>query len=202
MDKFVQLEKLSELKDKWILTEEEFANEKIRILQSESKQINNNTSQEVLYKQEQIETRNHQTPRQDYNTNSYNPDMQVAPQSTNEFLSFATFFSPSGRMNRSQYWGVLGIYLWLYFLGITVILMMFSEWSKWASEWQMQLLGLCIIIFWLSFTWSQLVISIKRFHDMDQSGWLVLIPFYNFIGPAFIEWTHGSNKYGPDPVAR
>ena len=198
MDKFAQLEKLSELKDKWILTEEEFANEKIGILQSESKQINNNTPQEALYKQEQIETRSYQAPQQNYNTNSYNQNIPTHSQSTNEFFSFATFFSWNGRISRSYFWGVLGVYLGIYIcMLIAMTILEVERGSKYAS-----LFWFCFIIFVICAYWSHMVTSIKRFHDMNQTGWLIFVPLYNFIGPAFIEWTHGPNKYGADPVER
>jgi uncharacterized membrane protein YhaH (DUF805 family) len=55
--------------------------------------------------------------------------------------------------------------------------------------------------------WVSLAISVKRWHDLDKSGWWWLINFVPCIGPlwAFIETgclrgTLGDNDYGPDPT--
>ncbi|HEX8527822.1 DUF805 domain-containing protein [Allosphingosinicella sp.] len=42
--------------------------------------------------------------------------------------------------------------------------------------------------------------AVRRAHDQDKSGWLVLIPIYNLI-LMFIEGTRGPNRFGPDPQA-
>ena len=49
-------------------------------------------------------------------------------------------------------------------------------------------------------------IYLKRFHDLNQSGWLVmgmLVPFYNIYllyRLLLVDGTKGENKYGPDPL--
>jgi uncharacterized membrane protein YhaH (DUF805 family) len=40
-------------------------------------------------------------------------------------------------------------------------------------------------------------VSIRRMHDVDKSGWFILIPFYNLY-LAIIQGTVGSNRFGPD----
>ena len=52
-----------------------------------------------------------------------------------------------------------------------------------------------------------LMLSIKRFHDMDKSGWfslLALVPIVNLaVGLfwlGFIKGTDGANTYGADPL--
>ncbi|MEO5360391.1 MAG: DUF805 domain-containing protein [Nitrospirota bacterium] len=42
--------------------------------------------------------------------------------------------------------------------------------------------------------------GIRRMHDVDKSGWFLLIPLYNLY-LAVTEGTRGDNKYGPDPKA-
>lgn len=46
-----------------------------------------------------------------------------------------------------------------------------------------------------------IIIAIKRFHDMDKSGWwalLTLLPLVSII-IIFIPGTKGSNRFGEDP---
>jgi uncharacterized membrane protein YhaH (DUF805 family) len=43
-----------------------------------------------------------------------------------------------------------------------------------------------------------LSVSVRRMHDVNKSGWFILIPIYNLI-LYFTEGTQGPNKYGPDP---
>ncbi|RYE89849.1 MAG: DUF805 domain-containing protein [Cytophagaceae bacterium] len=43
-----------------------------------------------------------------------------------------------------------------------------------------------------------LAVSVRRMHDVNKSGWFILIPFYNFI-LFCTEGTDGPNEYGPDP---
>jgi uncharacterized membrane protein YhaH (DUF805 family) len=44
-------------------------------------------------------------------------------------------------------------------------------------------------------------VGIRRMHDVEKSGWFLLIPFYNLY-LACIEGTTGPNSYGADPKAR
>ncbi|MFN3943940.1 MAG: DUF805 domain-containing protein [Allosphingosinicella sp.] len=52
-----------------------------------------------------------------------------------------------------------------------------------------------------------LAVQVRRFHDQDKTGWLVLLNLVPFLGffiiVAFmcIEGTRGPNRYGPDPKA-
>ncbi len=67
-------------------------------------------------------------------------------------------------------------------------------------------------LFGLVGLWMQLAVLVKRWHDRDKSGWmvlLILIPIVNIVGViwTFIECgcldgTLGPNKYGPDPKNR
>lgn len=52
-----------------------------------------------------------------------------------------------------------------------------------------------------------LAVTVRRLHDLDKSGWWLLILLVPFIG-AFvllvfmcIEGTRGANRFGPDPLA-
>ncbi len=64
----------------------------------------------------------------------------------------------------------------------------------------------------LVWTWMHVAVLVKRWHDREKSGWmvlLILIPVVNIVGffwtlieCGFLEGTIGPNRYGPDPKPR
>ena len=65
------------------------------------------------------------------------------------------------------------------------------------------LIGLVMVV---ASAYMSITLGIRRFHDLDKSGWLVLlclIPVVNFfvgLYMLFAKGTTGPNKYGPDPL--
>ncbi|MCG6551479.1 MAG: DUF805 domain-containing protein [Candidatus Magnetominusculus sp. LBB02] len=55
-------------------------------------------------------------------------------------------------------------------------------------------------IYQLAVVVPSIAVSIRRLHDVEKSGWFLLIPIYPIV-LAFMEGTKGDNKYGPDPKA-
>jgi uncharacterized membrane protein YhaH (DUF805 family) len=51
-------------------------------------------------------------------------------------------------------------------------------------------------------------VQVRRLHDQDKSGWLILLSFIPYIGGLIllvlmlIDGTPGANRYGPDPKGR
>jgi uncharacterized membrane protein YhaH (DUF805 family) len=76
------------------------------------------------------------------------------------FLAF--YFSPSGRISRSQYW-------LRYFLPVTIVGVMLSLLSLTGNP----VLALLPSLFQLIMFWPHFAILIKRIHDRNKSGWLV-----------------------------
>ena len=67
----------------------------------------------------------------------------------------------------------------------------------------MGLLGL----YWLAIFLPSLAVQVRRFHDQEKSGWMVLLGFVPGVGGLIvlvfmcIEGTRGDNRFGPDPKA-
>lgn len=74
--------------------------------------------------------------------------------------------------------------------------------------------GIIAAVFWVLFTAAiiglitlSVIFGIQRLHDLDQSGWLILlnfIPLANIVMAIFLIFvpgTQGSNKWGPKPPA-
>jgi len=59
---------------------------------------------------------------------------------------------------------------------------------------------------WLGIIIPSLAVQVRRFHDQNLSGWLVLLGFIPYVGALVIlvfmciPGTKGDNRYGPDPL--
>lgn len=108
-------------------------------------------------------------------------------------------FSLNGRIPRSVYWfAEIGTVVLFYF-GWIAATSLFGKDS--AST------PLVFLLFVLMFFWSQIAISVKRFHDLGLSGFwipLLLVPGVGQIVQFFIlglcRGEQGENKYGRDPI--
>ncbi len=128
-----------------------------------------------------------------------------------------TFYSRytdfEGRSRRAEYW-----WYQLYYFGIAVVLAVFAFGlgMDWSTE-EFNLIGyigiLLLALFVLAHIIGGLALSVRRFHDLGQTGWLVLvfliggaIPLVgNLVSIGQLIWfalpgNQGSNKYGPDPL--
>jgi uncharacterized membrane protein YhaH (DUF805 family) len=89
-----------------------------------------------------------------------------------------------GRARRKEYW-----YFALVSAVISLTLIFSGTW-----------LGLPYLdsIYSLAVFIPSLAVGVRRIHDVNKSGWFILIPIYNLI-LFFTEGDTGPNKYGPDP---
>lgn len=110
---------------------------------------------------------------------------------------YATF---SGRAARSEYW-------WFTFF-IVLVYLAFIVFAQIVGE-DSPLVGfaaLALLIFILAMFIPIIAVSVRRLHDLNQSGWfylLVLIPGLGAL--ALTIWfcfkgTAGDNRFGPDPL--
>lgn len=108
-------------------------------------------------------------------------------------------FSFEGRIPRRVYWGYLFGSAFAFFLAIMVLAILFGPDSDATN--------ILTILLYLPLIWTSLAIQVKRWHDRDYSGWMVLIGFIPIVGSiwSFVELgclrgTEGSNSYGQDPT--
>ena len=99
---------------------------------------------------------------------------------------FANLISFEGRIRRAEF-------------AITLILCYFVRSSLLAIFGELNLLSTISSVFLVLIFFSQ---SVKRLHDMDQTGWLAILPVYNPILLLFVDGTRGQNQYGEDPKGR
>lgn len=121
---------------------------------------------------------------------------------------FKAPFSFTGRIRRLEYFlsmiicGALGSVV--YFLGLSLMLAGGSAGGSGGS-----FIGTLISIIVLVFsTWFSLAQGVKRLHDLNKTGWLILlslIPVVNFVFALYLlfaDGTPGPNLYGKDPKNR
>jgi uncharacterized membrane protein YhaH (DUF805 family) len=83
------------------------------------------------------------------------------------------YFSPSGRISRSQYW----LKFVLPYAGITFLLEIIIIISVAAGSVAVAAVFYVLTtIFWLAAFWPSIAIMVKRIHDRNKTGWLVLLP--------------------------
>ena len=145
---------------------------------------------------------------------------------------YGNYANPEGRAQRSAYWWVV-VYQLIIYAVLAIILFMADGgdqlWELLKSVFQGNteaeleedfLLGisgifalLFIVIFGVANILPNIMVQIRRFHDLGQTGWFVLafaalgaLPVFGLIFDiAHIIWfalpgTEGSNEYGPDPL--
>ena len=106
----------------------------------------------------------------------------------------------SGRARRKEYW-----FFVLFYIIIAIVLVMIDSMAGTISA--TTGMGLLSGIFALAMFIPGLAVGIRRLHDINKSGWWILIGLIPFIGPliliifALMAGTAGDNEYGADPKA-
>ena len=100
-----------------------------------------------------------------------------------------TLFSFKGRINRAKYWGMHLL------IGVgTVIGFLICSYINNSAVFALFLLYI------ISAAWVGLAVNVKRWHDLDKSGWSELTRVTAFFELGFREGTRGPNRFGPDPL--
>ncbi len=116
----------------------------------------------------------------------------------------------SGRSRRMEYW-MFVLFVTLVFIGgIAVIFALAGSAEALESGGGDPSPGIIggiafLGIFYLAILVPMLAVQVRRFHDQDKSGWMVLLNFIPYVGGLVVfvfmcmEGTRGPNQYGPDP---
>lgn len=109
----------------------------------------------------------------------------------NGFRNYVTF---SGRASRSEFW------YWTLFTVLASIVAGILDGALIESE-----LGMFGPLVSLLLMLPSLAVAVRRLHDLDRTGWWVLIAFTLIGIILLLIWdcmrgTTGSNRFGPDPV--
>jgi uncharacterized membrane protein YhaH (DUF805 family) len=105
----------------------------------------------------------------------------------------------SGRSRRKEYW--------MFVLGVIIaeIVLSIVERVLGLSGMVGGVYGPLILILLLALIVPSIAVVVRRLHDQDKSGWLVLLGLIPLIGGLILlvfmclEGTKGPNRFGPDP---
>ena len=111
-------------------------------------------------------------------------------------MKYAVF---SGRSRRMEYW-----YFVLFNILVSIVLGVIDALLFGTLDSGMGV-GLLSGIYGLAILIPSLAVTVRRLHDIDRSGWWILIALVPLIGTivllvfALLEGTAGPNRYGPNP---
>jgi len=89
-----------------------------------------------------------------------------------------------GRSRRSELW-----YFVLFDILIAMAVLFISQFLRFQIIYTLYSLAVLI---------PSIAVAVRRMHDVNKSGWFILIPIYNLILYC-TAGTEGPNKYGSDP---
>ncbi len=107
-----------------------------------------------------------------------------------------------GRSRRKEYW-MFVLFQLLLLVPVVLIGTMLGGLDEEGTG-SLLFLGLLGLVFLALFI-PGLAVQVRRFHDQDKSGWLVLLGLIPYIGGIILlvfmclEGTRGPNRFGPDP---
>lgn len=116
-------------------------------------------------------------------------------------MHLRTGLSFRGRFSRKQFWlywlgAMLGLALAMVLMGVLAPL---GQTASFAGS---LVVGVAVILA----SWVSLATQVKRWHDQNRSGWMVLVTFIPFVGflislvcLGFLRGTSGDNRFGPPP---
>lgn len=116
-------------------------------------------------------------------------------------LPYKRYFEFTGRSRRKEYWMFTLLQI-LIALAIVALAFSFSNQGEDAVLGVLYGgLGLLVLVSFI----PSLAVQVRRFHDQNLTGWLVLLGFIPYVGGLIIlifmciDGTRGPNKYGADP---
>ncbi len=116
-------------------------------------------------------------------------------------LTLARRFSVNCRISRSEYWWSI-LWVVIYILVASFVGGFLGALIDLSEE---GIGGLCVL-FWLPGIVLSVLLAIRRIHDLDMSGWWVLISLVPYLGNAavagmcLVKGQVGLNRFGPDPL--
>jgi uncharacterized membrane protein YhaH (DUF805 family) len=115
---------------------------------------------------------------------------------------FQNYFGFSGRAPRSAYW------YWVLFVVLVQIATNIVDAIAFPDFLDGTQNGPITVLVSLALLIPGLAVSVRRLHDIDRSGWWLLIAFVPLVGwVLIIVWqctkgTAGANRFGPDPFGQ
>ncbi len=122
---------------------------------------------------------------------------------------YSNYFTFSGRACRSELWW-FELFFWAIvyaFILLSYIVQAVAPRSA-LGELTAEITVFGFLGFFLGTALPHWAVAIRRMHDLNKSGWWVLMTFFPLVGTLLIiiafcvKGTIGDNQYGPDPLIR
>jgi uncharacterized membrane protein YhaH (DUF805 family) len=125
-------------------------------------------------------------------------------------LPFKRYADFEGRSRRMEYW-MYQVFTMMVYAVFGMIMLAGLPWREMdtnpdAVPGPVFWVGLALMVLWYMFTFvPDIAVTVQRFHDQDQSGWMYLLRFIPYLGGIvvmvfmFIDGQRFQNQFGPDP---
>ena len=106
----------------------------------------------------------------------------------------------TGRARRAEYWWFVLVNLGVT-IGISVVTLILAS----SNDSSAGLGAIIYIVYALGVIVPSLAVAVRRLHDTNKSGWMLLIGLIPLVGPIlllvfyFTDGDPGTNQYGPSP---
>lgn len=126
-----------------------------------------------------------------------------------EVLGFKALFSFEGRINRGTFWKVFVLTIvGVVAAGVIAAIMIpkLADPAAGVETGDNTTALVLIVAVYIVVLWTSLATQVKRWHDMDKSGWMVLlnlipvVGFFVFLYLGFNPGSQGPNRFGTAPV--
>ena len=120
------------------------------------------------------------------------------------WLPIKRYFDFSGRSRRKEYW----MFVLFQIIALAVLFVIggvFGAFNEPADDFANVWLVLIALVYLVLFFIPSISVQVRRFHDQDKSGWMILLGFIPYIGGLIVlvfmclDGTPGPNRYGEDP---
>lgn len=110
-----------------------------------------------------------------------------------------------GRSRRKEYW-MFVLFQVLVMVPLALVAVLFGSSAEDGGD-PFGAIGLLLLglVYLAVFLIPGISVQVRRFHDQDKTGWLVLLGFIPYIGGLILlvfmclDGTRGPNRFGPDP---
>jgi uncharacterized membrane protein YhaH (DUF805 family) len=125
------------------------------------------------------------------------------------FLPLKRYADFSGRSRRMEYWmfTLLQVIVFILYAILAGGLGFAAANGDTGTAAGLGGLSIILIVYCLAIFIPSLAVQVRRFHDQNKSGWMVLLGFIPGIGGLIVlvfmclDGTPGPNRFGPDPKA-
>ena len=120
------------------------------------------------------------------------------------WLPIKRYFDFSGRSRRKEDWMCV-LFQIIVLAVLFVIGGVFGAFNEPADDFATVWVVLIGLVYLVLFFIPSISVQVRRFHDQDKSGWMILLGFIPYIGGLIVlvfmclDGTPGPNRYGEDP---